>query len=123
MRLRVRQLFNVTKELSSHESNAPQIITDFSDPRVSEIVDVRTPNEFDIDHIPGAINLPVLDNQERIEVGTLYTMNSFEARKSGAADVTKNISKHISDYFQTKPQEYSPLIYVGVVGRGHTAWA
>lgn len=109
----MRKLFNVTKELSSHKSNTPLVetLTDFRDPRISEIVDVRTPSEFEIDHIPGAINLPVLDNQERVEVGTLYTMNSFEARKTGAADVTKNISKHISDYFQTKPQEYSPLIY------------
>ena len=113
-RLHARTLFNFIKQRqatkSSHESNVPQIITDFRDPRITEIIDVRTPKEFDVDHIPGAINLPVLDNQERIEVGTLYTMNSFEARKTGAADVTKNISKHISEYFQTKPQDYSPLI-------------
>ena len=32
-----------------------------------EIIDVRTPAEFAEDHIPGAINCPVLDNEERIE--------------------------------------------------------
>ena len=37
-----------------------------------EIIDVRTPAEFAEDHIPGAINCPVLDNEQRIEVGTLY---------------------------------------------------
>ena len=47
------------------------------------IIDVRSPAEFAEDHIPGAINCPVLDNEERIRVGTLYKQVSpFEARKS-----------------------------------------
>ena len=37
-----------------------------------EIVDVRTPLEFAEDHIPGAINAPVLSNEERVIVGTMY---------------------------------------------------
>ena len=36
------------------------------------IIDVRSPSEFAEDHIPGAINCPVLDDEERIRVGTLY---------------------------------------------------
>ena len=36
------------------------------------IVDVRAPIEFTEGHIPGAINIPVLDDQQREEVGTLY---------------------------------------------------
>ena len=36
------------------------------------IIDVRSPAEFADDHIPGSINCPVLDNEQRIEVGTLY---------------------------------------------------
>ena len=35
-------------------------------------VDVRTPLEFAEDHIPGAINVPLLTNEERVEIGTLY---------------------------------------------------
>ncbi|HJV66622.1 MAG TPA: tRNA 2-selenouridine(34) synthase MnmH [Geomonas sp.] len=35
-------------------------------------VDVRTPLEFEEDHLPGAINVPLLDNEERVEIGTLY---------------------------------------------------
>lgn len=37
-------------------------------------VDVRSPGEFADDHIPGAVNLPIFDNDERKEVGTLYRM-------------------------------------------------
>ena len=29
------------------------------------IIDVRSPGEFALDHIPGAINLPVLDDAQR----------------------------------------------------------
>jgi tRNA 2-selenouridine synthase len=36
------------------------------------IVDARTPLEFAEDHLPGAINVPLLTNEERVEIGTLY---------------------------------------------------
>jgi tRNA 2-selenouridine synthase len=78
----------------------------------SEIIDVRSPSEFAEDHIPGAINLPVLNDAERAEVGTIYKQDSpFVARKIGAALVTKNISQHISQHFATKEKDYYPLVY------------
>ncbi|KAL3868002.1 hypothetical protein ACJMK2_040842 [Sinanodonta woodiana] len=79
--------------------------------KVSEIIDVRTSAEYELDHIPGAVNLPVLNNDERITVGTLYTKDVFSARKTGAAAVTRNISEHIQNYFSNKSQDYSPLVY------------
>ena len=35
----------------------------------AEIIDVRSPAEFAEDHIPGAINMPCLTNEQRHEVG------------------------------------------------------
>ena len=52
----------------------------------SEIVDVRSPSEFQDDHIPGAINLPVLSDEERCLVGTLYKKDSFEIKHFGNGD-------------------------------------
>ena len=76
------------------------------------IIDVRSPAEFAEDHIPGAINCPVLDNEERIRVGTLYKQVSpFEARKVGAALVSRNIARHIETHFLSKPKGWKPLIY------------
>lgn len=47
-------------------------------------VDVRTPLEYAEDHIPGAINVPLLSNEERVEIGTLYKRSgSFAARNRG----------------------------------------
>ena len=67
----------------------PLIITSLSDLHslsVDNIIDVRTPAEYAEDHIPGAINLPVLSNNQRKEVGTIYKQVSrFDARKIGGA--------------------------------------
>ncbi len=77
-----------------------------------EIIDVRTPTEFADDHIPGAINCPVLSDEERITVGTLYKQVSpFEARKVGAALVAKNIAHHIETRFHAHPKSWRPLVY------------
>ncbi len=78
----------------------------------SEIIDVRSPGEFAEDRIPGAINLPVLDDAERAEVGTIYKqLNPFTARKAGAALVAKNISQHLIQHFAAKDKDYHPLVY------------
>jgi tRNA 2-selenouridine synthase len=76
------------------------------------IIDVRSPSEFALDHLPGAVNFPVLDDQERIRVGTMYKqVNPFEAKKIGAALVAKNIGRHIEENFTNLPREWRPLIY------------
>lgn len=80
--------------------------------KYDEVIDVRSPSEFLEDHISGAINLPVLDDEERAQVGTTYKqVSSFDARKQGAALVTKNISAHLQSHFADKPKDYQPLVY------------
>lgn len=77
-----------------------------------EIIDVRTPLEYADDHIPGAINAPVLSNEERVTVGTLYRqVSAFEATKVGAAMVAKNIGLHLETLFADRPRQWRPLIY------------
>jgi tRNA 2-selenouridine synthase len=41
-------------------------------------VDTRAPIEFEEDHLPHAINVPIINNQERIIVGTIYKQVSQE---------------------------------------------
>ena len=77
-----------------------------------EIIDVRTPAEFAEDHIPGAISCPVLSDEERVTVGTIYTQVSpFEARKVGAALIAKNIAEHLHARFHGHPKSWRPLVY------------
>ena len=76
------------------------------------ILDARSPAEYADDHIPGATSCPVLSNEERIKVGTLYKQVSpFEAKKVGAALVAKNIAAHIEAQFLDKPKSWRPLVY------------
>lgn len=93
--------------------------------RFDEIVDVRTPLEFAEDHIPGATNAPVLSNEERVIVGTLYKQNPFEATRYGAALVAQNIARHLQTTFAERPRGWRPLIYCWRGGKrsgSMTAW-
>ena len=36
------------------------------------LLDVRAPSEFEHGHIPGAVNLPLFDDDQRAEVGTIF---------------------------------------------------
>ena len=77
-----------------------------------QIIDVRSPGEFAEDHIPGAINCPVLDDAQRAQVGTIYKQVSpFEAKKIGAALVSENIARHLREQFLDRPKTWKPLIY------------
>lgn len=76
------------------------------------IIDVRAPSEFAHDHVPGAINLPVLSDTERTQVGTIYKQNSpFAARKLGAALVARNAAHHLQTALTDKPGRWQPLVY------------
>jgi tRNA 2-selenouridine synthase len=75
------------------------------------IIDVRSPAEFEEDHLPGAINLPVLTDDERIEVGTLHKDSPFRARRLGAAIISRNAGNHIEKALQDHPKDWAPLIY------------
>ena len=74
-------------------------------------IDVRSPAEFDDDHIPGAQNQPVLDDDERARVGALYAVSPFEARRLGAALVARNIARMLETAFRERPREWNPVIY------------
>ncbi|MBI5781819.1 MAG: tRNA 2-selenouridine(34) synthase MnmH [Rhodocyclales bacterium] len=76
------------------------------------IIDARSPAEFLEDHLPGAINLPVLDDTERRIVGTIYKQRSaFEARRLGAAWVARNLARHLQERLQHYPPSWRPLVY------------
>ncbi len=76
------------------------------------IIDARSESEFALDHIPGAINCPVLNDEERIRVGTMYKqVNAFEAKKVGAALVARNIANHVEQLWLDKPKDWKPLVY------------
>ncbi|MCP4208559.1 MAG: tRNA 2-selenouridine(34) synthase MnmH [Shimia sp.] len=77
-----------------------------------QIIDVRSPAEFALDHVPGAINLPAMSNDERARVGTIYVQEDpFKARKIGAAIVARNVAAHLEGPLSEKEGSYKPLVY------------
>jgi tRNA 2-selenouridine synthase len=77
-----------------------------------EILDARSPAEYADDHLPGAINTPVLDDAERALVGTVYKQQSaFDAKRVGAPLAARNISKHLEERFADRPRRWRPLVY------------
>ncbi|MDD0815405.1 tRNA 2-selenouridine(34) synthase MnmH [Curvibacter sp. HBC28] len=76
------------------------------------LIDARSPAEFALDHIPGAINCPALDDEERRIVGTMYKQQgAFEARRVGGAMVAANLARHLRDHFADRPPHWKPLVY------------
>ncbi len=76
------------------------------------ILDARSPAEYAEDHVPGALSCPVLFDEERARVGTLYKQVSpFAAKKIGAVLVARNIAAHIETRFLDKPKDWRPLVY------------
>jgi tRNA 2-selenouridine synthase len=77
-----------------------------------DVLDARSPAEFAEDHIPDAVNVPVLDDQERALVGTVYKQQSaFDAKRAGAPIVSRNIARHIETLFAQMPRTWKPLVY------------
>ena len=88
------------------------------------VIDTRSPAEFAEDHIPGAISAPVLDNDERAQVGTLYKqVSQFDAKKLGAALLAKNVASHVETLFKSKTKEWRPLVYCWRGGKRSGAMA
>lgn len=88
------------------------------------IIDVRSPGEFVEDHVPGAVNLPVLDNAERATIGTAYVQESrFLARRMGAALVARNVAHHLETALADQPPTFKPLVYCWRGGQRSNAMA
>ncbi len=77
-----------------------------------QIIDCRSPAEFTEDHLPNAINLPVLSDSERVEVGTIYKqVSTFEARRLGASLVSRNVARHLDGPLRQTPSTERLLLY------------
>jgi tRNA 2-selenouridine synthase len=75
-----------------------------------DIIDVRSPGEWSLDRVPGAVSFPVLSDAQRIEIGTLHAQSAFDARRRGAALVARNIADAV-DQLADKPRTWRPLVY------------
>jgi tRNA 2-selenouridine synthase len=88
------------------------------------ILDARSPAEYAEDHVPGAQSYPVMSNEERARVGTIYKQESpFAAKKIGAALLARNVAQHIETSFREKNKAWKPLVYCWRGGKRSGAFA
>ncbi len=81
-------------------------------PDFDAVIDARSESEYAEDSLPGAVNWPSLNDEERQQVGTLYKQVSpFEAKKLGASLVSANIARHLQAHVLDKPRGWRPLVY------------
>lgn len=97
-------------------SSRPDLVSaDAIDPWLvsgATIIDARSEGEYAEDFIPGAINHPVLDNDERARVGTVNKVESpFAAKRVGAPLVVRNIADMVERHFAHQPKDWAPLVY------------
>jgi tRNA 2-selenouridine synthase len=88
------------------------------------VIDVRSPSEYAEDHMPGAINLPVLDDAQRARVGCIYKQDGpFLARKIGASLVARNSATHIEGALAHYDKSWRPMVYCWRGGQRSAAFA
>jgi len=86
------------------------------------IIDARSPHEYAEDHIPGAINLPVVDDEEYAEVGIRYRTDQAGAYQIGASYSLKNVARHIEQCVSKYDTGSRVLVYCFRGGKRSRVW-
>lgn len=75
-------------------------------------VDMRSPAEFAEGQLPGAVNIPIFDNQERIEVGILYKQHGTELSKQrGLAIASAKLPSIVQQIGQLAVEDKAIIVY------------
>ena len=86
------------------------------------IIDARSEREYEEDHLPGAINLPVVKNDEYAEVGTTHKDDKHQAYLIGVAYSHRNIANHIDQVIGQYPRKTKILVYCFRGGKRSRLW-
>jgi tRNA 2-selenouridine synthase len=86
------------------------------------VIDARSPHEYDDDHIPGAVNLPVVDDAQYAVVGTAHKHDPHSAYLAGVEYSLQNIARQLP-YVARVPKEGRMLVYCFRGGKRSKLWA
>lgn len=74
-------------------------------------IDVRSPLEYQTGHIPGAINIPILSNHEREQVGTVYKQQGpAVAKELGLSLVAPKLPSLLKELQSHAAKSKQPLV-------------
>ena len=86
------------------------------------VIDARSQREYTEDHLPCAVNLPVVDNEEYAEVGTTHRTDTHRAYAIGVSYALRNISRSIEDLVARHPKDARMLVYCFRGGKRSKLW-
>ena len=86
------------------------------------VIDARSEREYAEDHLPCAVNLPVVDNEEYAEVGTTHKTDTHRAYLIGVSYAMKNMSRAIDDLVARHPKDARMLVYCFRGGKRSKLW-
>jgi tRNA 2-selenouridine synthase len=86
------------------------------------IIDARSPSEYLQDHLPGAMNMPVVDDVEYAEVGTLHRTDKMGAYRLGVGYALRNIARHLDQNLLECDRHSRILIYCFRGGKRSRLW-
>lgn len=96
-------------------------IREFSD--YSLVIDARSPHEYAEDHIPGAVNLPVVDDEEFAQVGIRHKTDKHAAYLIGVEYSLRNIADQIGPLISRYTPRDRFLVYCFRGGKRSRLWA
>lgn len=91
--------------------------------RYALVIDARSPREYAEDHIPGAVNLPVVNDDEYAEVGTTHRTDTHKAYLIGVRYSLQNIAQHIGPLISKYTPADRMLVYCFRGGKRSRLWA
>ena len=87
------------------------------------VIDARSPHEYLEDHLPGAVNLPVVDDAEFAEVGIQHKTDPHAAYLIGAQHSFRNLARHTGDLISRYRPDDRFLVYCFRGGKRSALWA
>lgn len=90
--------------------------------RYALVIDARSEREYAEDHLPCAVNLPVVDNEEYAEVGTTHKTDKHRAYLIGVSYAMKNMSRLIDELVARHPKDSKMLVYCFRGGKRSKLW-
>lgn len=86
------------------------------------VIDARSEREYAEDHLPCAVNLPVVVNEEYAEVGTTHRTDKHRAYLIGVSYALKNMSRSLEELGARYPKDARMLVYCFRGGKRSKLW-
>jgi tRNA 2-selenouridine synthase len=86
------------------------------------VIDARSQREYAEDHLPCAVNLPVVENDEYAEVGTTHKTDNHRAYMIGVSYALKNMSRSVDELVAKYPKDARMLVYCFRGGKRSKLW-